>query len=144
MIISRIIQRVIRINVTIIYSNYFFKCFICVNFNKPDSVLNSHSSRIFITKNLKLPTRVKDVEDTCTKYNHYSWYCYWRGLPIERIATPIVSSYLTFSPLPNKFGGNFLWHFPSNLDYSKHEWLLATVILPSSPDFPPIFIPKKK
>lgn len=71
--------------------NYFIGRTIC-----------SHLSRIIITDNLKLPTRVKMRKTPVPKYYHPSWYCSRWGLPMRNVAILIVSSYLTFSPLPTR------------------------------------------
>jgi len=73
----------------------------------------------------------------------------YRNVPLRGISAPgvypthallqrPVSSYLTFSPLPRRFGqgGNFLWHFP--LPPKRHPDVIGRVVL-CCPDFPPLF-----
>jgi hypothetical protein len=50
------------------------------------------------------------------------------------VAKPAVRSYHTFSPLPGKPGGLFLWHFP----WGCPRRTLSGTLIPWSPDFPPL------
>jgi hypothetical protein len=64
---------------------------------KPGSVLDDHSSRPWVAPRLEPPTRGLDEQRQRPPIRCCSGW----GLPTERVATPVVSSYLTVSPLPD-------------------------------------------
>ena len=83
---------------------------------KPGSVrgafapVNGHSSGTYVAARLKRPTRNRRGP----RQRFPIWTCSGRGLASRRVATTLVRSYRTFSPLPAlRRAVYFLCHFPS-------------------------------
>ena len=64
--------------------------------DKPDSVVDSHSSRRYVTATLKQPTRIQRGP----RQRIPIWSCSRWGLPCRSVARLAVRSYRTISPLP--------------------------------------------
>lgn len=65
--------------------------------DKPGSVVDSHSSRRYVTAALKQPTRTRHGPCHCVPI----WPCSEWGLPCRSVAGLAVRSYRTISPLPS-------------------------------------------
>ena len=64
--------------------------------DKPGSVVDSHSSRRYVTATLKQPTRIQRGP----RQRIPTWSCSRWGLPCRSVARLAVRSYRTISPLP--------------------------------------------
>ena len=64
--------------------------------DKPGSVVDSHSSRRYVTATLKQPTRIQRGP----RQRIPIWSCSRWGLPCRSVARLAVRSYRTISPLP--------------------------------------------
>ena len=108
---------------------------------KPGSVhkgcplLDDHSSGAPVARRFVQPTRAAGRKQPwvpkhpCRPYSVLLQVGFAWPIPVTRDA---VRSYRTFSPLPRKRGGLFLWHFP----WGCPRRTLSGTLIPWSPDFP--------